>query len=237
MFYLRLATAVLGFVAASLYGVFITLVRRDRSRVASDYAHLLARLMRRPLGLDVQVSGEAHLHAQRPAIFIANHQSMLDVPILASLHPPDAVVVAKKELRTVPFFGWIYAATGNIFIDRSQRVGAVERLKAVEEEIVRRRVAVWIFPEGTRGLETGRLLPFKKGAFQMAIATGAPLVPVVISPLKPASDLRGRRLRRQRVDVRVLAPIPTAGLTPADLPTLLLLAQTRMQDTLEALAR
>ncbi|MBV9772992.1 MAG: 1-acyl-sn-glycerol-3-phosphate acyltransferase [Gemmatimonadetes bacterium] len=228
MFYLRLTLGLLAFVVASVYGVAIALLRRDKSRVASDYAHVLARLQQPPLGIRTTVTGEHNLHDHRPCIFVGNHQSILDVPILGQVFAPGSVVIAKKELRKIPFFGWLYAVTGNILIDRADNTSAVGRLKEAEEALTERRVAVWIFPEGTRGSETGRMLPFKKGAFYMGIATGAPLVPVVVSPLKPGLDIGARRLRPTHVEVRVLDPIPTAGLTEDDLPALMRETRRRM---------
>lgn len=228
MFYVRVLLALLAFVAASVYGVAIALLRGDRSRVASDYAHLLARLQQPLLGIRTVVAGEHNLHDHRPCIFVANHQSILDVPILAQLFAPGSVVIAKKELRRIPFFGWLYAVTGNILIDRADNAHAVGRLKEAEEALVERKVAVWIFPEGTRGSGTGDLLPFKKGAFYMGIATGAPLVPVVVSPLKPRMDIGARRLRPQTVEVRVLDPVPTAGLGEDDVLPLMHEARRRM---------
>lgn len=228
MFYLRLAAALLAFVAASLYGVAIALARRDRSRVAADYAHLLGRLQRRVLGIRLEIHHRERLDAHRPAIILANHQSVLDVPILAELFDAGQVVIAKKELKNIPFFGWLYTVTGNILLDRGNREQAVESLRSAEEEIRRRKVAVWIFPEGTRGKEPGRLLPFKKGAFHMALHTGAPLIPVVVAPLAPELDLKRHRLRPRTVEIRVLEPIPTAGLTDDEVPALINEARHRM---------
>jgi lysophosphatidate acyltransferase len=236
MFYVRIALGLLAFVAASVYGVAIALFRRDRSRVAYDYATRLHRLMQPALGLRVRITGEAGLHAYRPCIFIANHQSVLDVPILAQAFAPGSVVIAKKELRSIPFFGWIYTATGNILIDRKDNRSAVGRLKEVEEAIHRRGAAVWIFPEGTRGTEPGRMLPFKKGAFYMAVATGAPLVPVVVSPLAPSMSIPDRRLEPGDVEIRVLDPIPTAGLGEGDVLPLMREARRRMAAALSDMA-
>ena len=236
MFFLRLAAALAAFLSASVYGVGIALLRRDRSRVASDYAHLLGRLQRRTLGVRLEVHSEEHLHAHRPAIIIANHQSVLDVPILAELFGPGQVVIAKKELKNIPFFGWLYTSTGNILLDRGHRERAVESLREAEEEIRRRKVAVWIFPEGTRGKEPGKLLPFKKGAFHMALNTGAPLIPVVVAPLAPDLDLKQRRLRPRTVEIQVLEPIPTEGLTEDDVPALMEEARRRMGTALEEMA-
>ena len=234
MFYLRLATSVLGFVVASVYGVWIAVVRRDRSRVASDYAHALTRLMRPGLGLRTEVRGRERMHAHRPCIYIANHQSMYDVPVLAELYGPDMVVIGKKELRRIPFFGWLYAVTGQVFIDRADNPRAVGRLREAEQAILERRVSVWIFPEGTRAKETGRLLPFKKGAFHMSAATGAPLVPIVVEPIQRFFSVSLRRARPGTVRVRVLDPIFPEG---RDSDELRAIAQERMQKTLDELAR
>jgi lysophosphatidate acyltransferase len=236
MYYLRFIAGIMAFVAASLYGVAIAVTRRDKSRVAYDYAQKIARWMQPPLNLEVTVRDHEKLFAHRPAIFVGNHQSFLDFPILASAHPPDAVVIAKKELRSVPFFGWIYTVTGNIWIDRENREQALESLRIAQREISERRLGVWIMPEGTRGKLPGQLLPFKKGAFQMAITAQAPLIPVVVSPLKPWSDLQGHVLGRNRVEVRILDPIPTEGLTQSDLDMLLEQTHLRMQAALSEMA-
>ncbi len=236
MFYLRMFAALLAFVAASTYGVVIALARRDRSRVAHDYAQLLARWMPPIFRQRVTVHGAEHLTAHRPCVFIANHQSLMDVPVLAVCFAPGSVVIAKQEIRTVPFFGWLYMVTGNLLIDRGNTAQSVGMLRAAEDAIRERRVAVWIFPEGTRSKVPGELLPFKKGGFRMAVATGVPLVPVVASPLKPHSDLVRRRLEPNHIDIRVLEPIPTAGLGEADIMALMREAHARMAAALAEMA-
>lgn len=236
MFYLRVGLSLLGFVGASLYAIVLAIVRRDRSRVAYDYARAIVRLMRPPLGLRVQVSGREHLMEQRPCIYIANHQSAYDVPVLAELHLPDTVIIGKKELTRIPLFGWLFRVTGNILIDRANTANAVGRLREAELAIRQRQVSVWIFPEGTRGKTPGTLLPFKKGAFYMAIATGAPLVPLVVGPVTDVFDLKRRVARPGIVSVRVLEPILTRGLRDRDVDELIRTARGRMSDALAELA-
>lgn len=236
MFYLRLAGTILGFVAASMYGIFIAVTRRDRSRVAHDYAQALSRLMRPPLGLHVRVEGRERMAEAAPCIYVSNHQSMYDVPVLAELYPVDTVVIGKRELRKIPFFGWLYAVTGNVLIDRSDNESAVRSLKEAAQRVTTRGQSIWIFPEGTRGTESGQLLPFKKGAFHMAVETGVPLLPVVVEPLRPFFDASRRRVRPGTVTVRVLEPIPSAGLTEADIPDLIEKTRDAMQGALSDLA-
>lgn len=236
MFYLRLLGTATSFVAASVYGVWIAVTRIDKSRVAYDYARMLVRLVRPPLGLRTRVIGRENVTRQRPCIYVANHQSAYDVPILAELFVPDTVVIGKKELVHLPFFGWLFTVTGNILIDRSDNPRAVGRLREAEEAIRERGVSVWIFPEGTRSRTPGVLLPFKKGAFYMAVATGAPLVPVVAAPVRPFFDPPERRVRPGTVEVRVLDPISTAGMGEADVPALMEATHIRMQAALSELA-
>ena len=234
-FFVRVPVALLGFAVASVYGIAIALLRRDKSRVAYDYAQLLRRLMQPPLGLRVTVEGEEKLTLRTPCVYIANHQSAYDVPVLAGLYRPGSVVIAKKELRRIPFFGWLYVVTGNILIDRGNRQHSVGRLREAEEAIQQRGVSVWIFPEGTRARTPGRLLPFKKGAFYMAIGARVPLVPIVVSPIKHLFDPPNMVARPGRVTVRVLDPIETVGVEEADVMALMAEARSRMQAALDEL--
>jgi 1-acyl-sn-glycerol-3-phosphate acyltransferase len=235
MFYLRMLMMVLSFVTASLYAMAITVVRRDRSLVARDYARALERLMQPALGVRVEVIGGENLRASRPCVYVSNHQSAYDVPVLAGIYPEGTVLIAKKELRSIPLFGWLYEATGNLLIDRSSNPGSIQRLKEAETAIRERGVSVWIFPEGTRGKVPGKLLPFKKGAFYMAIAAGAPVVPVVVSPIAPLFHVGRRYIRKGTVQIRVLDPLPTRGLGEADVNGFLNEVQTKMQEALDEL--
>ena len=236
LFFLRVPLALIGFVAASVYGVGIAVWRRDRRRVAHDYARMMVRLMRPPLGLRVRAEGRENLTRYSPCIYIANHQSLFDVIVLGEFYPVGTVVIGKKELRRIPFFGWLYAVTGNVLIDRSDNPSAVGRMVEAEKAITERGVSVWIFPEGTRGKEPGTLLPFKKGAFYMAVATGVPLVPVVSGPVRPLFNPRRLRARPGTIEVRILEPIQTTGLKEDDVPTLIRTAHDRMQAALTELS-
>ncbi|MEX2570677.1 MAG: lysophospholipid acyltransferase family protein [Gemmatimonadota bacterium] len=235
MFYLRGIGSLLGFGLASLYGVWITLVRRDRSLVARDYARALSRWMPPPLGLEVVVEGIENLSAQQPCVYIANHQSAFDVPIFAGIYPENTVIVGKKELSYIPFFGWIFRVTGNILIDRSHNPSAVQRLRGAEDAIRERGVSVLVFPEGTRGKQPGGLLPFKKGGFYMAIAAQVPIVPIVASPVRELFDVDRRLIRPGTIRIRVLGPLPTSGLTEADVGVLIEQVRTSMLEAMRTL--
>lgn len=114
----------------------------------------------------------------RPAVFIGNHTSLFDPPLVISTLPCRPVFVAKRELARVPFLGWVIWLADFIFIDRGHP-GAARR--SLERAAARTRAgqSILAFPEGTRSLD-GRLLPFKKGPFFLAFEAGVPIVPLAI---------------------------------------------------------
>lgn len=123
-----------------------------------------------------------YLGTTRPAVFIANHQTELDVLMLGCMFPKYCSVTAKSSLKHVPFLGWFMRLSGTIFIDRKNAKDAREAMKGAADEIQQKQQSVYMFPEGTRSYakEPG-LLPFKKGAFHLAVQAGVPVVPIVVA--------------------------------------------------------
>jgi len=121
---------------------------------------------------------EAIRSGQRPAIFVGNHSSLLDPPLVIANLPSRPVFLVKKELAYVPVLGWIIWLAGFIFIDRSSRRSSLASLKNAARQI-REGQSLAAFPEGTRSRD-GRLLPFKKGAFALAMESGVPVIPLGI---------------------------------------------------------
>jgi 1-acyl-sn-glycerol-3-phosphate acyltransferase len=116
--------------------------------------------------------------ARQPVIFMSNHESVLDPPVLMGTLPIPAVYLSKKELLWMVPIGWAAMMAGTIFIDRSNRERAAASIAKAAREI-RGGKSVVIFPEGTR-TRTGEMLPFKRGGFSLALDAGAPIVPVGI---------------------------------------------------------
>lgn len=144
-------------------------------------APLWARIVFRLFGARIEIRGWERLpepiRAERePVIFMSNHESNLDPPVLISGIPIPAVYLAKKEIRWMVPVGWAAIAAGTIFIDRSNRERAIQSLHQAAREIHGGKSVV-IFPEGTR-TRTGDLLPFKKGGFVMAEEAGVRIVPL-----------------------------------------------------------
>jgi len=121
---------------------------------------------------------EAIREGRRPAVFVGNHASLFDPPLLISTLPCPAAFLAKRELFRIPFLGWVMAMAGFIPIDRGNRARAHASMRDAAR-IVREGRALAAFPEGTRSLD-GQLLPFKKGVFTLAVEAGVPVVPFAI---------------------------------------------------------
>jgi 1-acyl-sn-glycerol-3-phosphate acyltransferase len=121
---------------------------------------------------------EAIRKGARPVVFIGNHTSLFDPPLLISTLPSHPVFVAKRELARVPFLGWVIWLADFIFIDRDHRGSARRSLQKAATRI-REGQSIVAFPEGTRSRDGG-LLPFKKGPFAIAFEAGVPVVPLAI---------------------------------------------------------
>ncbi|SLM39329.1 1-acylglycerol-3-phosphate acyltransferase [Lasallia pustulata] len=223
-FLARLLSSYLCLLLCATYGVLAALLLRLTSHHLSTQ-HTVARAFKYSMLLltgvrfDV-VAGGPHL-ATRPAVFIANHQSELDVLLLGAVFPPHCAVTAKKSLARVPFLGWFMRLSGTVFVDRADRARAVKAFDGAAGEMRRRGQSVFIFPEGTRSYVTEPgLLGFKKGAFHLAVQAQVEVVPVVAAVYAGVMSVRERRFEAGRIPVKVLAPISTKGLTSADVDDL-----------------
>jgi 1-acyl-sn-glycerol-3-phosphate acyltransferase len=151
---------------------------------------------------------------RQPVIFMSNHESQLDPPVLIGILPVPAVYIAKKEVKLIPFVGWAAMAAGVIFIDRRERERAIKSIHEAALQI-RGGKNVVIFPEGTRS-RTGELLPFKKGGFALALEAAVPIVPMAtvggFRVLPPGS----KRLRPGRFDILVGEPVDPAAYPDRD---------------------
>ncbi|KAJ4290273.1 1-acylglycerol-3-phosphate O-acyltransferase [Kalmusia sp. IMI 367209] len=166
-------------------------------------------------------SGEEAL-LTRPAVFVGNHQTELDVLMLGCTFPRYTSVTAKKSLRWAPFLGWFMALSKTVFIDRANRTTARAAFDSAAQTMRSERQNVFIFPEGTRSYaEQPELLPFKKGAFHLAIQAEVPIVPIVSANYSHVLNVKKREFHPGVIDVSILPPISTKGLTASDVDALM----------------
>ncbi|MBZ2169323.1 MULTISPECIES: 1-acylglycerol-3-phosphate O-acyltransferase [Marinobacter] len=178
----------------------------------------VARFGRWILGMERPLQGMENMPTDRPTVVIANHQHNDDLFVLADLLPKRGVVAGKSSLVWIPFFGQVFWLGGNVILNRSRSHKAVALMKTTSEAIARDRKSFWVFPEGTRSKGRG-LLPFKKGAFHAAIASGAPITMICAAHYEDKTI--GWTGRRETVPVRILPPIETSELNTSNLPELM----------------
>ncbi|MCW5889726.1 MAG: HAD-IB family hydrolase [bacterium] len=181
-------------------------------------------------GIHLNVEGEEHLWARRPAVFTFNHQSAVETLLLCRLLRRDFVAIAKQEVKSNPFFGPVFALAGVVFIDRFNRERAIQAL-APAVQALREGLSLAIAPEGTRSA-TGKLGAFKKGAFHLSIAAGVPIVPIVFRNTVDALPKHGIIARPSEIDVVVHPPIETGRLSVHDVDRLMAEVERLYQDTL-----
>jgi putative phosphoserine phosphatase/1-acylglycerol-3-phosphate O-acyltransferase len=217
----------IGLITGAAYG-WLT---GDRRLGVNTGIGLAADLALAHAGVKLDVVGEENLDKGRPALFVANHQSTLDVVVLGALLRRDFTAVVKQEARHDPRMMVIGAVLDPVWIDRSDLAKAKESLDGVAQRL-RAGDSILIFPEGTR-MPTPTLGRFKKGAFHIARQAGVPIVPIV---LRNTGELAWRRslfVNPGTVDVAVLDPIPTGDWTTGNLDRRIAEVQQRFAATLE----
>ncbi len=211
-------------------GLGMGLVNRARRTALTVAAAISSELALASAGVSLEVEGQENLWLARPAVFVFNHQSQLDVIVLAALLRRDFTAVAKRELAKDPTFaamGWIADVA---YVDRTDKVGAREALAPALESLGSGTSLV-IAPEGTRS-PTPRVLPFKKGAFHLAMQAQVPMGPLVIRNAGEIMPAHSLILSPGTVQVRVLGPVPTADWTVENLDEQVALVEKLYADTL-----
>ena len=154
---------------------------------------------------------------RRPYVVVSNHESYADIFLISHL-PWEMKWLSKDAIFRVPFMGWMMRMAGDVEVVRND---PTSRLRAIDgmRDRMHKRVSVMIFPEGTRS-PTDEMLPFRDGAFRLAIEEGAPVLPLVVAGTRDAMAKHSFTFNRARAEVRVLPPVETTGMTPDDAPAL-----------------
>jgi len=204
----------------------------DRSGRCS---HRVARVWGRSIlfvsRVKVATEGLSHIDPGRSYIYMSNHQSNFDIPVMLACLKVEFRWLAKKELFNIPIFGHGMRGAGYISIDRSDRRAAIESLREAAR-IIRSGVSVLIFPEGTRSMD-GRILPFKKGGFILAIDAEVPLVPIVVRGTRAIMPKKRLLIKPGRVFLEVKPPVDAGAYTRADKEALMDTIRTTICDGFE----
>ena len=162
-------------------------------------------------------AGTPPADVRRPFVVVSNHESFSDIMLISHL-PWEMKWLSKAEIMRLPFIGWCMKLAGDIPVWRG-KVDSARNAMAKALDVLQRRVSVMIFPEGTRS-PTDEMLPFKDGAFRLAIEAGVPVLPLVVTGTRDALAKHDWRMNPARATVTVLDPIETTGLTLDDVTAL-----------------
>jgi 1-acyl-sn-glycerol-3-phosphate acyltransferase len=182
-------------------------------RLEHSCARYWSRCLLAVCGVRVRVLGRENLEPGRAFVFVANHQSYVDIPVLFGYLPAEFRILAKASLFHLPFLGWHLRRSGHMPVARDNPARAARSFLEAAGH-VRRGTPVFIFPEGGRSKDN-RLGEFKSGAFLLAIKAEAAVVPVTITGTRAVLPIHSWHLRPGRVHLILHAPIPTAGMTSA----------------------
>ena len=181
--------------------------REEHDRRLREFARRVVTRAR----IQLAVAGAEKVPLDRALVYMSNHQSHIDIPVLyATVPSPSLRMVAKTELFRIPGFGRAMRAAEFVEVDRADRASAVDSLRRAADTLAS-GISVWIAPEGHRSRD-GVLGPLKKGGFHLARDTGTPILPVALSGTRDVLPPESRRMQHD-VPVRVVfgAPIETAG--------------------------
>ncbi len=190
---------------------------------AENSLHKMARLWAKVLlilsNVQVRVVGAENVQADRPQIFMSNHQSDFDILIVLAFLPGQFRWIAKKELFRIPVFGRAMKNAGYIAIDRQHHQRALQSLAEAARKI-REGKSVMSFPEGTRSKD-GSIRPFKKGMFHLALESGVPIVPITIVGAAEIMPKRSLKINPGRITMIIDKPIDAGAYDDASRPELM----------------
>ena len=236
MKYLRMAWAIPHVIlATAIFGsltILTSLIDRRR-RYIGWWARIWARWLLWSSTLPITVHGKEHLVKGQQYIYMCNHSSALDIPLALACLPGTVVFLAKKELFRIFFFGWSLFAMGSIPVDRSNPTKARLSVDRALKKLRAKAISLILYPEGTRTRD-GRLLPFKRGVFFLALHSRLPLVPMAVRGSFEAMPPGAMSLTHTPIRVTIGQPIETKDLTDEDRDPLLKKAHESIQALLES---
>lgn len=214
-----------------LCALVLSFFDRDGRKIHFHLAVPWARGILRASGIRVNATGREHVDRGTPRIYMTNHQSYFDIFALLACLPVDFKFILKQELMSIPLLGPAMRRAGYIGIERGDPRKAVKSMNDAAERI-RSGASVLIFPEGTRSPD-GKLQPFKKGGFNLALKSGCDIVPVTIVGSRRIVPKGSLRVTRGSFDLAIDAPIPVTGYRRSTVTQLMDKVRDVMQGRLE----
>nr|BAN21208.1 1-acyl-sn-glycerol-3-phosphate acyltransferase [Riptortus pedestris] len=207
----------------SLFAIILCpiIALRPRNIVNLKMSAFCLRPFTKIIGIDWELRNGQFLKEDRGAVICANHQSIFDIMGMFNIWDvmDKCTAVARKELLYVIPFGPMAWMCGLVFIDRVDPKGANVKLSAASRIINSLKAKFWLFPEGTRNKKAADLLPFKRGAFKIAIEAQVPIIPIVYSPYYFINS-KAKSFGHGKIIISVLDSISTKGLTLEDIDSL-----------------
>ena len=183
---------------------------RDK-KLVGKISRLWARWILWSMGIGCEIKGMDNLNREHQYIFMSNHESALDILLCVACLPYNIIFLAKKELFSIPVFGWAMQAAGMIKIDRQNREKAKQSLDQAVYKLIDSEFSTLLYPEGTRS-EKGEILPFKKGGFILAIRSKLPIVPITIIGARIVLPKKSMKLHKGNIILVIDVPIDTSDL-------------------------
>ena len=185
-----------------------------------SYGAWMMKVGRTILGIDLDVAGLERLDRKIPYVFMSNHLSFLDGPLLATVIDRPVRFVAKRFVFRIPVLGQGVRFAGYVPIDKNGVGEGRKRITRAVELIRTRGYSFLVYPEGTRSRD-GKLLPLRRGGFFLALESGAPIVPVTIKGTYDLMPRGARSIRKGRVRIAFHEPLAVSGYTAETMPELM----------------
>jgi 1-acyl-sn-glycerol-3-phosphate acyltransferase len=214
-------TVVLGIISIP-FGLF------DRSgRILHGFARFWSQLIMKTICSPVKVTGLEQIDASKPHVYAVNHASALDIPVLYVYFPFQFRIVFKKELLSYPVIGWHLKRSGQVCIDQQRPAASIGSIRTALKSL-KAGTPLVIFPEGGRSRD-GEIKPFLAGAFFLAIKAQVDIVPVALVGTYELLPMDTYHIKCRPLEIRIGAPIRTAGLTLRDMDALSIKVKTAME--------
>ena len=189
-----------------LYGIGCIVLSGVSRKMARNLGRLWTQHLLRIGAVKVTVRGTEKINRETRYVFISNHQSALDIPVLIAGLSHQLSFIAKKELFMIPFFGWGIAAMGHIWIDRSNARKAKASIDRAVNRLRKENISLLLFPEGTRSND-GRVGEFKQASFTLALKAGVQVVPVAIRNAANVLPKKALQIRPGEIFLDICDPI------------------------------